>query len=378
MKNKKLLLIIWILFSAVSLPAQEKERELPKFKLGGALRFNYNFCDWKAGHRDRGGDFGFDVLYLKLTGSYRDIILSADYRFYSKDFGGPMLKYGWIVYRFNANNQIQVGLTGVPFWIQPVASHNFFLQIAYYVGLEDDSDMGIKYLHTSERWDLAFAFFKNADELLFGSDNETSDDRYGYDVAGRNKEINQFNGQEFYKFGKTSRQRLGASAEFGQLYNLDRRKNGTHYALALHYELLWQQVSLKAQVTTYAMHPKNAADDDDEVISMTAYGAPYLVAAKANIYMLSAGYTFPINRKFLKKIQVYNDFGCLQKQNNDFKDSFQNVTGGMLDCNPVIIYVDYAMGKNHGWLGPDWDGFSAGDASNSWHARFNVNVGYYF
>ena len=56
---------------------------------------------------------------------------------------------------------------------------------------------------------------------------------------------------------------------------------------------------------------------------MTAYGAPYLVAAKANMYMLGAGYTIPVNRKFLKKIQVYNDFGWLDKQNNDYKDSFQ-------------------------------------------------------
>lgn len=376
MKNKQFLLAIWILFFAASLSAQEKER--PSFKLGGALRFNYNFCDWKAGHRDRGGDFGFDVLYFKLTGAYHNVILRADYRFYSKDFGGPMLKYGWIGYRFDEKNQVQLGLTGVPFGIQPVASHNFFLQIAYYVGLEDDSDMGIKYLYTGDRWDLAFAFFKNADELLFGSDNETSDDRYGYDVAGRNKEINQFNGQAFYKFGENGKQRLGASAEFGQLYNLDTRKNGTHYAFAVHYELLWEQISLKAQATVYAMHPKNKDGDDDTTVSMTAYGAPYLVAAKANIYMLSAGYTFPINRKYLKKIQVYNDFGCLDKQESNFKDSFQNVTGCMLDSGPVCIYVDYAMGKNHGWLGPDWNGFGTGGESNSWHARFNVNVGYYF
>ncbi len=50
----------------------------------------------------------------------------------------------------------------------------------------------------------------------------------------------------------------------------------------------------------------------------------------------------------------------------------------MLDCSPVLVYVDYAMGKNHGWLGPDWNGFGTGGESNSWHARFNVNVGYYF
>lgn len=357
---------------------QAQERELPKFRLGGALRFNYNFCDWKPGHRDRGGDFGFDVLYFKLSGSYRNILLSADYRFYSKDFGGPMLKYGWIGYQFNDRNQIQLGLTGVPFGIQPIASHNFFLQIAYYIGLEDDSDMGIKYLYQSDHWDFTFAFFKNADELLFGSDNETTDDRYGYDVAGRNKEINQFNGQAFYKFGESTRQRLGGSAEFGQLYNLDTRDNGTHYALALHYELATERISLKAQLTTYAMYPKNADGEDDEVLSMTAYGAPYLVAAKANVYMLGAGYTIPVNRKFLKKVQVYNDFGWLDKRNNDYKDSFQNVTGCMLDGGPVCIYVDYALGKNHGWLGPDFNGFGPGGKSDSWHARFNVNVGYYF
>ncbi len=376
MKYKRLFLGICLTLLMVI--SQAQERVLPKFKLGGALRFNYNFCDWKPGHRDRGGDFGFDVLYFKLSGSYRNIILSADYRFYSKDFGGPMLKYGWIGYQFNDKSQMQLGLTGVPFGIQPIASHNFFLQIAYYIGLEDDSDMGIKYLYQGDTWDFTFAFFKNADELLFGSDNETSDDRYGYDVAGRNKEINQINGQAFYKFGESTRQRLGGSAEFGQLYNLDTRKNGTHYAFALHYELTTKRVSLKAQLTTYAMNPKNGEGDDDELISMTAYGAPYLVAAKANVYMLGAGYTIPVNRKFLKKIQVYNDFGWLDKQNNDYKDSFQNVTGCMLDGGPVCIYVDYALGKNHGWLGPNFNGFGAGGESDSWHARFNVNVGYYF
>ena len=376
MKYKRLFLGICLTLLVVI--SQAQERVLPKFKLGGALRFNYNFCDWKPGHRDRGGDFGFDVLYFKLSGSYRNIILSADYRFYSKDFGGPMLKYGWIGYQFNDKSQMQLGLTGVPFGIQPIASHNFFLQIAYYIGLEDDSDMGIKYLYQGDTWDFTFAFFKNADELLFGSDNETSDDRYGYDVAGRNKEINQINGQAFYKFGESPRQRLGGSAEFGQLYNLDTRKNGTHYAFALHYELTTKRVSLKAQLTTYAMNPKNGEGDDDELISMTAYGAPYLVAAKANVYMLGAGYTIPVNRKFLKKIQVYNDFGWLDKQNNDYKDSFQNVRGCMLDGGPVCIYVDYALGKNHGWLGPNFNGFGAGGESDSWHARFNVNVGYYF
>ena len=83
-----------MLLFTLSLYATEKEK--PKFKLGGALRFNYNFSDWNRGHRDRGGDFGFDVLRFTLAGSYKNILLDADYRFYSKDYGGPMLKLSLI------------------------------------------------------------------------------------------------------------------------------------------------------------------------------------------------------------------------------------------------------------------------------------------
>lgn len=48
------------------------------------------------------------------------------------------------------------------------------------------------------------------DELLFGANSETSDDRYGYDVAGRNKEINQLNAQLIYKYGNQVEHQVGA------------------------------------------------------------------------------------------------------------------------------------------------------------------------
>lgn len=376
MKNKAIFLLFFSLFSIASFCSEKKE--LPTFKLGGALRFNYNYSDWNEGHRKRWGDFGYDVLRLRLSGSYKNFLLDADYRFYATAFGGAMLKYGWIGYRLNDKQQLQLGLTGVPFGIQPYGANNFFFQISYYVGLEDDSDMGIKYLYKDDKWEYAFAFFKNADELLFSADKETSDDRYGYDVAGRNKEINQFNGQAFYKWGDDVKQKIGVSAEFGQLYNLDTEKNGTHYAFALHHELYWRRLGVKTQVAAYAMNPKNAAGEGRDTIMMTAYGAPYAVAAKATIYSISIGYTIPVNRKIINSIQFYNDFGWLQKWKKDFNDSFQNVTGCMIDASPVYTYIDYAMGKHQAWLGPDWGGFGTGSGDNSWHARFNVNIGYYF
>ena len=56
----------------------------------------------------------------------------------------------------------------------------------------------------------------------------------------------------------------------------------------------------------------------------------------------------------------------------------QHVSGLMMTMGPVAVYIDYAMGKHHAWLGPDWDAFGPGQGSNSWHSRFNINIGYYF
>lgn len=370
---------VWMLFILISWEATgEPQKELPKFRMNGALRFNYNFSDWNAGHRKRGGDFGYDVFLLHPTASYKGFLLDADFRFYSVAFGGFMLKNGWIGYQFSKHDHIEVGLTKVPFGIQPSSANNFFFQISYYVGLEDDSDMGIKYVHEDETWEYAAAFFKNADELLFGATSETSDDRYGYDVAGRNKEINQWNAQVIRKFGTTWKSKAGISGEFGQLYNIDTGKNGIHFAVALHYVLDWKKWNLKAQFVTYAMYPRNAPGEDRSLISMTAYGAPYLVAAKANIYSLSFSHYFTLNSKWLQTILLYHDFGLLQKWNSNYRNSVQNVSGIMLTMGPVYTYADYAMGKHQAWLGPDWDAFGPGYGSNSWHARFNINIGYYF
>lgn len=375
--TKRFILLLFM-FLSVTAYAQDEEADKFKFKLGGALRFNYNYSDWNRGHQKRGGDFGYDVLLLRPQASYKGFLLDADYRFYVKEFGGPMLKYGWMGYQFNSKSQLQLGLTRVPFGIQPINSHCFLFTITYYVGLEDDADMGLKYVYAGDRWEYNLAFYKNADEVLFSPTAETTGDRYGYDIAGRNKEINQFNAQLFYKWGTNVKQRIGASAQFGQIYNLDTERRGTHYAFALHHELNWQGLSLKTQIATYAKNPKNLDGQSRDTIMMTAYGAPYSIASKANVYTLGIGYTIPVKWGPIHAIQFYNDFGWLQKWKKEFNDSFQNISGIMIAAGPVYAYIDYALGLHQAWLGPDWSAFAEGTGSNSWHARFNINFGYYF
>lgn len=377
MKHNTLVLLACLLFS-FSLAHAQSTKEMPRLKFNGFLRFNYNYSDWKEGSKKRWGDLGYDLFKLGVAGSYKKILLDVDFRFYAKASGGAMLKSGWLGYQFDEKKQLQVGLTRVPFGIQPYGAHNYFFQISYYLGLEDDSDMGIKYMYTGDRWEYALAFFKNSEEELFGSDTETAGDRYSYDVAGRNKEVNQLNGQVFYNWGSDVRQKLGVSAEFGMLYNLDTEKNGNHYAFAVHHELYWRGLSVKTQLATYAKNPKNAPGEDRDLIIMTAFNAPYEVAAKANIYSIGIGYKIPFTKGIVNSIQFYNDFGWQQKWSKKFNDSFQNVTGCLITAGPVLAYIDYAQGLHQPWFGPDWNAFGAGTGSNSWHARLNVSLGYYF
>ena len=351
----------------------------PELKLGGALRFNYNLSSWKEGQKKRGGDFGYDMFRINAKGAYKGIFFDAEYRLYSKDFGGGFLKQGWLGYHFNDRDQIHVGLTQVPFGIQQYNSHNWFFSLAYYVGLEDDHDMGFKYMHTGEKLEYQLAFFKNAEELRFGSNTETSPDRYSYDVAGRNKEVNQLNGKIVYKFGTESINRLGVSVLYGGLYNLDTQEMGQHSAFAAHYEITKGKWNAKAQFLTASHDPENVTGESTAVITMAAYGAPYEIAADFNIYSLGVSRNVPVEWGPVTNMQFYNDFAFMQKKTTGFTDSYMNVTGALITAGSVYTYIDYAAGYNHSWLGGNFvDDFAKGNPEAKWEARFNINIGYYF
>lgn len=355
--------------------AQEK----PALKIGGALRFNYNYSDWKPANKARGGDLGFDMFRFNVDGSYKNILFSAEYRFYAASSGGGMLKSGWIGYRFDDSQQLQLGLTSVPFGIMPYTANSYFFNINYYLGLEDDADMGLKYLYRKGHWDFALAFFKNSDLLSFSETSEISPDRYAYDVSGRNKEVNRGNAQLVYHWGNQWKQQLGTSAMLGGVYNLDTERTGLYAALALHYVIDYGNWNFRAQYTTYKMEPKNKEGESRAQVSMSAYGSPYMVAAKADTYIAALAYTIPIHKGVFDAVRLYNDFSVMKKKEKDFHDSFQNILGCMVSMGPVYTYIDCAMGKNQAWLGGDWtNAFAEGEASARWHTRMNVNIGYYF
>jgi hypothetical protein len=233
-------------------------------------------------------------------------------------------------------------------------------------------------IHKMKNFDLHMAFFKNAEELKFGNDSPISPNRYSYDVAGRNKEVNQGNLKVDYKFGKEKKSTLSVFGEYGGLYNVAAHAMGDHYAYGIALDGKWKKFKLKAQVIGFEFRPNDTIPNTG-MIEMAAYGAPYNVASAGFVYTIGVAYDIDLNWGPISKLTLYNDFALFDKLWESFSDSYMNVFGGMFTAGHVYTYVDFAMGKNHSWLGPNWsDAFSTGDSNEDWNMRFNVNFGYYF
>jgi len=354
----------------------------PKFetKIGGALRFNHNYSTWKPNQVKPGRDFGFEVIRLNIDAQYGRWGLHVDQRFYAQGFGGAFLKYGWFQYELNDNSHLKAGLLPAYFGVQQFNSHSWFFQLPFYLGFEDDHDMGASYSLRKGKVELDAGFYKNAEELQFSDNSPISDARYNYDFAGENKEVNQVNLRFNYILDKDKNHRIGTSLQYGGIWNIETQNIGSHGAMAIQYEGRVKRWNLKAQALSYDNRPENTPGMSRDVIAMTAYGAPYNTAARADIYSVGLSYTQPIkNSQSFQSIEIYSDYSYMDKSVAEWEDTQMWVTGLLISAKPMYIYIDHARGLHQPWLGPQWtDALSTGDPSNSWESRTNINLGYYF
>jgi hypothetical protein len=373
--------------------AVEPEPEEPELEIGGALRYNLQYKDWLRGDFElpRVGDFEFDTFRLNADGEYGDLLFSAEYRFYA---GYQMIHHGWVGYGFSDDLALQVGVNKVPFGPLPFASHNWFFQLPYYVGLEDDYDAGVKAIYEPGPWDLRLAFYKNDEGNYTGSSLASA--RYSYDVvpttvdelgyAGLeeprfNEEVNQLNGRLTYdwSFADEGDAEIGLSGQWGQLYNALTDEFGSHWASSIHVDATYDRWNLKAEAIRYELHPENPLGIDRRFVVMGAYDAPYKVASEANLYLAGLAYTVPVEWGPISAVQFYNDYTYMAKSEAGYEDTQQNVLGSLISAGPLYIYLDVASGKNHPWLGPDYGiALAEGGVEDEWNTRFNVNIGYYF
>lgn len=346
---------------------------IEEIEIGGAFRFNTFWKSFDESIKTRRGDVGLDLFRLNVKGRKKNILISAEYRWYPYM---DTLHHGWVGYEFDNWGRVQAGITRVPFGLLPYAAHNFWFGIPYYLGLADDYDAGLKYVYDNRPWNVQLAFFKNG-ELA----DATNLERYSYDLVavgpGRNEEDNQVNARLAYTFnqGLHLGTEVGLSLQYGQMYNRDTDDNGRHWAGTLHLDGRSGRWNYQLELGRYGYDPRNPPGVSDSTVNLGAFNDWYEAAAQGTFGAANIAYNLRPPWQTVDSMIIYNDFSFLFKDKDDFKESYLNTTGCAVGIGPVFSYIDLILGRNMKYFG---DGSLAGGGSRDWEARFNLNIGYYF
>src|SRR6056297_1096755 len=338
MKKSYVLFIFLLFLSLTNVKAQEEKED--GFTVGGAIRYNLISESYESDPTTLNTYATFDTWRINVDGSYAGIDLSFEYRWYPT-FGSHFIHHGWFGYGFNDNVYMKLGVSQVPFGITKYASHSWWFQGPYYVGLEDDYDMGVKFdLTPGDNLTLSLAYFRQAEPEgpKFGGDvtfGNAGPGRYSYDIVPGNtsyfsgdslvststdlREINQFNLQLVYHLGDNWK--IGASGQVGGIYNAALDEAETSYAFAGHVEGNFGNFNLKTEVINYNYQAKSDNGQQLDVVQMGAYGYEYFggegytggVASEANIYVAGLAYSIPVEWGPISNIQAYIDYTLIDK-----------------------------------------------------------------
>ena len=344
---------------------------------GGAMRFQYAYRDWDKGSRERMGDLEFDVFRVNVVGRQDRMTFAAEYRWYEYM---DTIHHGWLGYDVTDRSTVRLGLQQVPFGNLPYNSHSFFFSSGFYIGIEDDYDLGGVFYHERDHWDLALGFFKN--DGTPGSGNE----RYSYDLVPVEesadngdghfqRETNQVNLRlaRTLTHGAAAETELGLSLQGGQMFNTETRDMGTHHAAALHLDGDYGPWNLMLQAAVQEYDPELAEGEQEDFVNLGAFAGNSPVPLESTLYTVNLARNFSVEMGPLDGITLYNNYSLITEKNADFEDTHMNVLGAAFSAGNAYIYADVVTARNQPFLGGDIAGTDRGTNS-----RFNINVGYYY
>ncbi|WP_263835412.1 hypothetical protein [Salinibacter sp.] len=409
--------------------APQQDEPSLSVNISGSLRFNALFRSYgeQADKTLADGGFTFDTFRIGANGSYGGLIFDSELAVYPESFGGVFLQKGWVGYEFSDAREIQVGVSQVPFGIQPYASSSWFFNSTYYVGLEDDYDAGIKAIFQPGNWDIQGGYYMNAEQTDFFAGSNFG--RYSYDVVPVNSfpafgdagdandvngiggytvvpggndgrspiaEANQFNVKAAYSFdhGGLGFTKVGVSGQRGQLKNLSNGNTDWHAAYAAHLQGRYGGLGVKLEFAQQELNPPltdqeradfNSQSDvnynAEDFVVMGAYNFPQRVAAEHTVYSSSVSYRIPVNLGPVSQVKPYYDFSLVTNKNVDaWNDNATHDIGFLTTAGPLFVYTDLNISKGHPFNHPgaNFASVMAENNDNEWRTAFNLNIGIYF
>ncbi|MDR8523189.1 hypothetical protein [Shewanella fidelis] len=377
MKKLKLSILIGALLGAPTVAMADDFQ--PSVELGGAVKVKYFVDDANQASKSNGGEFAFDALELDIDSQISENWTASAKYIFKNSSSNHFVKYAYAAYNGVEDWQFQGGIVSKPFGNKSFISHNWWESINYYMGFEDDYDLGAKAIYNSGAWTSEIAFFKNS-EYAANDTRSYAADTYSGTINGteyNNEETNTFNIRQSYvlDFDKLTVQ-LGASLEYGQIYDSLHDDHGTSTAYAVHLDAQYSGYQLQLQMVDYD-YDQFDSEGKNGLYAMKMGEGAYEVAAKGQIFAAniakSIGYDWGT-------VTVYNDYSHLTPDtdvNPKLNDSVINTTGVSIAVSDFFIYVDHIYGKNAVWIGGQ-SGLGIENQDDDFHSLFNISVGYYF
>lgn len=359
------------------------EDQSPKdsLKIGGAVWLNYEYKDYDKKQKDKLGKFDFSLFRIDVDAVKDEWYLDAQYRWY-KAFGYDTLHHAFIGFNLDKSNQIEFGVHQVPFGMEGVASNSFWLSGAYYLGYEDDYDAGIKWRHMGDGFRFETAFYLSSElsysdysRYSFDVTSEKGDNYFGNGGSAENEESGQLNLR--YVLDLSDATTLGASLEYGRIYNNANEESANHQAFAVHANHSFGRWNLQLEVIEYAYDEDESIGTNDGAIAISGFDFAADIAAKGRISIFNIARKFSPDNRFVQSVKCYNDFTYIEGKSLPEGDgeSIQNVTGCLLAKDRIYSYVDIIAGKDMYFI----RGKGVGVRDNvGWNTRLNINVGWYF
>jgi len=371
---KRFLLLGISLLIIIGLQAQDRRSDkiLQTDHFGFTAMAYYNFANWSTG-KSR-GSLKFDSFRIwAQTDLDSKLFASVQYRFYEGWRTPTNLFVGWNI---NKKNTLKLGQTHVPFGFafQP---YDDWGNITFYVGLQDDYDMGITWEGFYGPFAFYAGFFKNQqlsatnvqryDADIFPGDPSPD---YLIPVIKRNREVNQFNVMaEYLPSGDRWDIQTGIGAMFGQLYNEDTEEFGTRLAAEGHFGINLYNFHLRLQETWYQFDQKlpdfyPAAAYD--FLNVSSWNFAYEIPSSANVFTASSAYDF-----IGEKLTAYVNYSLLSGGTSETNS--QLLTGGISTIWRLFqIYGEVHYGVNDPQLSGNASGYGrdAGTYDVGFQIRF--------
>lgn len=362
----------------------DAQSSLGEINISATARANYQHKNYGEPASDQ--KIKFDAAILRLDYQSADWFGQLEYRCYQYDefCDFSTLVTGYMGYRLNATDHLQLGIQPVPFGPDRFWDSSFYAGINNTMGLQDVSNLGLKYhfnVNPSTQIDLAYFntdggnyHGTSQDAARYSANIVQSSDPLRTQLQEQNMWMARINHQVQFKDHDDLKFSLGASYWFSDIENQVTKHKGEKNVWATFARINYHNLNF---VLTGG---KQTLQHDDRVnpnsVLMGSFDSEYDVANTGYFYTVDTHY--PLKQKIKEfSITPYLVLSGFKKSQQQYADSQRNILGVAWNYKQLSLYSEYIWSKNDPFIGGNSQSLARGD-DGEWNKLFNLMMIYNF